>query len=126
MSYSSFLSYNCLNYVLQSSFQAEEASQLPDTATFDEAKSQRIQHLEHLLKDFKATNDQLQRELDTLGGEAAATSQQRSRELEEELAAERSAREEADRGTTVSICLFFSAITDKYGSDSVGRCRGGI
>ncbi|CAA7263882.1 unnamed protein product [Cyclocybe aegerita] len=68
---------------LLASYNAEEAHL--DEVHTDEAKVQRIQQLEALLLDYKATNEQLAKEIDALGGSTSALDHGHNRQ---ELAAE--------------------------------------
>jgi len=71
--------------VLQASFNAEEEHN--EGSVFDTAKSERIRQLETLLEEYKTANEQLQKEIDALGGESA---QLESRQvLSEEIEKER-------------------------------------
>ncbi|TFK35138.1 spindle assembly checkpoint component Mad1 [Crucibulum laeve] len=73
---------------LVASFNAEEASL--ENVQFDEMKNQRIQQLEALLQEYKATNLQLAKEIDALGGSSSSLGQGQSREaLSSEVEKER-------------------------------------
>jgi mitotic spindle assembly checkpoint protein MAD1 len=67
-------------YVLQASFNAEEANR--DGAVPDTSKAQRIQQLETLLQEFKDTNAQLSKEIDALGGDSTSLGQGQGRNRE--------------------------------------------
>ena len=70
--------------VLQASFNAEEEH--GEDSVFDTAKSERIRQLETLLEEYKSTNEQLQKELDALGGESSKLESRQilSEEIEKE------------------------------------------
>ncbi|OCH91982.1 MAD-domain-containing protein [Obba rivulosa] len=78
------------------SYTAEESAQ--DGSKVDEASLQRIQQLEALLVDYKATIEQLEKELEDIGGDPAALGNIRSREdLMQELQREKAANADAQK-----------------------------
>lgn len=70
--------------VLQASFNSEEEHN--EDSVFDAAKSERIRQLETLLEEYKSTNEQLQKEIDALGGESSKLESRQilSKEIEKE------------------------------------------
>lgn len=84
----------------QASFTAEEASQ--NGVALEEATAARVQQLEALLVDYKATVEQLERELEEIGIDPHLTGGANSvKQLQDELAKETAAKAAAEKGMCV-------------------------
>ena len=82
---------------MQASFTAEEASQ--DGIKIEEATQDRIQQLEGLVADYRATVERMEKEIEDLGGDPSTMGGARPRrEILQELESEKAARTEAQQG----------------------------
>jgi mitotic spindle assembly checkpoint protein MAD1 len=81
----------------QASFNAEEEHM--EDSVVDIAKSERIRQLETLLQEYKAMNEQLEKEIDVLGGESSTLGQVQSRQtLSEEIEREKLEKSALQKG----------------------------
>lgn len=81
----------------QASFTAEEASQ--DGINVEEATQSRVEHLEALVADYRSTIEQMEKEIEDLGGDPSSLGGARPRqELLEELEREKAAKAQAEQG----------------------------
>src|ERR1700722_7819512 len=108
----------------QASFTAEESSQdRIDVSTIpllNSVEAQRVQQLENLLAEYKATLDGLMKELDAIGGgdRRSLGSGRSPKELAEEAETARIAKVEVQMGTGPSPFHFMNILLTSYYSSN--------
>ena len=88
----------------------------------DNATQSRVQHLEALVADYKATVERMEREIEELGGDPSAVGGLRPRhEIVQELEEVKAARDQAEQGR-LHACLVTAYLTVAHSTEG-GRGR---